>query len=99
MIGNPQHKRAGLTSLQGLRLRLAAEQHQWCMVHLHHQCCRCAVDTCTRGSCCVANMATLLLLPPLFYRFALSILLLYVAAVIYYLYVRIAFTLDMKDKW
>lgn len=44
-------------------------------------------------------MATLLLLPPLFYRFALSILLLYVAAVIYYLYVRIAFTLDMKDKW
>lgn len=32
-------------------------------------------------------------------RFALSILLLYVAAVIYYLYVRIAFTLDMKDRW
>jgi hypothetical protein len=44
-------------------------------------------------------MATLLLLPLPFYRFALSILLLYVAAVIYYLYVRIAFTLDMKDKW
>jgi hypothetical protein len=33
------------------------------------------------------------------FRFALSILLLYVAAVIYYLYVRIAFTLDMKDRW
>lgn len=36
---------------------------------------------------------------PLPCRFALSILLLYIAAVIYYLYVRIAFTLDMKDKW
>jgi hypothetical protein len=32
-------------------------------------------------------------------RFALSVLLMYIAAVIYYLYVRIAFTLDMKDKW
>lgn len=31
--------------------------------------------------------------------FALSVLLLYIAAVIYYLYVRIAFTLNMKDKW
>lgn len=59
----------------------------------------CHTHTCTRGSCCVANLATLLLLPLPFYRFALSILLLYVAAVIYYLYVRIAFTLDMKDKW
>jgi hypothetical protein len=32
-------------------------------------------------------------------RFALSVLLLYVAAVVYYLYVRIAFTLDMRDRW
>lgn len=32
-------------------------------------------------------------------RFAVSVFLLYVAAVIYYLYVRIALTLDMKDRW
>jgi hypothetical protein len=31
--------------------------------------------------------------------FAVTIALLYAAATIYYLYVRIAFTLDMKDKW
>jgi hypothetical protein len=31
--------------------------------------------------------------------FAVMAALLYAAATIYYLYVRIAFTLDMKDKW
>jgi hypothetical protein len=31
--------------------------------------------------------------------FAVTIALLYAAVTIYYLYVRIAFTLDMKDKW
>jgi hypothetical protein len=31
--------------------------------------------------------------------FAVTIALLFAAATIYYLYVRIAFTLDMKDKW
>lgn len=31
--------------------------------------------------------------------FAMTVALLYFAATIYYLYVRIAFTLDMKDKW
>jgi hypothetical protein len=53
-------------------------------------------SSCCPTGCDLKQHTCAVLLPC---RFALSTLLLYIAAVIYYLYVRIAFTLDMKDKW